>query len=182
MSIKAFVSTHYSDVTMSNMASQITNLTVVYSTAYSGADERKHQSSASLGSVRGIHRWPVNSPHKGPVTRKMFPFDDVIMTCKNVPDLTVPTERRLWGNFIETQENHKIYVECIQPMKVSKPELCMYFFVMWTFAGGVVNQGSHDSLTRGVFLAKNPKPSVYFFLKTLAKGIFLTKTHIKIGV
>ena len=29
--------------------------------------------------VRGIHRWPVNSPHKGPVTRKMFPFDDVIM-------------------------------------------------------------------------------------------------------
>ena len=46
---------------------------------YSGTDERKHQSCASLASVRGIHRWPVNSPHKGPVTRKMFPFDDVIM-------------------------------------------------------------------------------------------------------
>ena len=30
--------------------------------------------------MRGIHRWPVNSPHKGPVTRKMFPLDDVIMT------------------------------------------------------------------------------------------------------
>ena len=29
--------------------------------------------------MRGIHRWQVNSPHKGPVTRKMFPFDDVIM-------------------------------------------------------------------------------------------------------
>ena len=29
----------------------------------------------------GIHRWPVNSPHKGPVTRKRFPFDDVIMNC-----------------------------------------------------------------------------------------------------
>ena len=40
---------------------------------------RKHQSSASLVFVRGIHRWPVNSPHKGPVTRKMFPFDDVII-------------------------------------------------------------------------------------------------------
>ena len=39
----------------------------------------EHQSSASLAFVRGIHRWPVNSPHKGPVTRKMFPFDDVIM-------------------------------------------------------------------------------------------------------
>ena len=39
----------------------------------------KHQSSVSLAFVRGIHRWPVNSPHKWPVTRKMFPFDDVIM-------------------------------------------------------------------------------------------------------
>ena len=48
-------------------------------TVYSGADQRKHQSSASLAFVRGIHRWPVNSPHEGPVTQKMFPFDDVIM-------------------------------------------------------------------------------------------------------
>ena len=39
----------------------------------------KHQSSASLAFVRGINRWPVNSPHKWPVTWKMFPFDDVIM-------------------------------------------------------------------------------------------------------
>ena len=58
---------------------QITSLTVVYSTVYSGADQGKHQSSASLAFVRGIHRSPVNSPHKWPVTRKMFPFDDVIM-------------------------------------------------------------------------------------------------------
>ena len=64
---------------MSAMASQITSLTIVYSTVYSGADERKHQSFASLAFVQGIHPWPVNSPHKGPVTRKMFPFDDVIM-------------------------------------------------------------------------------------------------------
>ena len=69
----------YNYVIMRAMASQITSLTIVYSTAYSGADQRKHQSSASLAFVRGIHRWPVNSPHKGPVTRKMFPFDDVIM-------------------------------------------------------------------------------------------------------
>ena len=64
------------------MASQITGLTMVYSTAYSGADQGRHQSSASLAFVRGIHRWPVNSPHKGPVTRKMFLFDDVIMICQ----------------------------------------------------------------------------------------------------
>ena len=55
---------------MSAMASQITSHTVVYSTVYSGADQRKHQRSASLASVCGIHRWLVNSPHKGPVTRK----------------------------------------------------------------------------------------------------------------
>ena len=53
--------------------------TFVYSTVNSGADQRKHQSSASLAFVRGIHRWPMNFPHKGPVTRKKFPFDDVIM-------------------------------------------------------------------------------------------------------
>ena len=41
--------------------------------------QRKHRSSASLAVVRRIHRWLVNSPHKWPVTRKMFPFDDVIM-------------------------------------------------------------------------------------------------------
>ena len=63
---------------MSAIASQITSLTIVYSAVYSGADQRKHQSSVSLTFVRGIHRSPVISPHKGPVTRKMFPFDDVI--------------------------------------------------------------------------------------------------------
>ena len=71
---------HYSDVIMGVMASQITSLTIVHSTVYSDADQRKHQSSASLAFVRGIHQGPVNSPHKWPVTRKMFPFDDVIMT------------------------------------------------------------------------------------------------------
>ena len=65
---------------MSAMASQITSLTNVCLTVYSGTVQRKHQSSASLAFVREIHRWPVNSLHKGPVTRKMFPFDDVIMT------------------------------------------------------------------------------------------------------
>ena len=62
---------HYNDVTMSLLASQITCLTIVYSTVYLRADQRKHQNSASLVVVWGIHRWPV--------TRKMFPFDDVII-------------------------------------------------------------------------------------------------------
>ena len=61
------------------MASHITSLTIIYSTVYSDADQRKHQSSASLAFVRDIHRWPVNSPHKWPVARKMLPFDDVMI-------------------------------------------------------------------------------------------------------
>ena len=60
---------------MGAMASQISSLTIVYS----GTDQRKHESSASLAFVWEIHRWLVNSPHKWPVMRKMFPFDDVIM-------------------------------------------------------------------------------------------------------
>ena len=79
---KSTWNSHYDDVIMSTMASQITNLTIVYSSVYSGADQRKHQSSASLAFVRGIHRGPVNSPPKWQVTQRMFPFDDVIMTWK----------------------------------------------------------------------------------------------------
>ena len=90
---------HYNDVIMTAMASRITSRTIVYSSVYSGIDQRKHQSSASLAFVGVIYRWPVNaqhiwiwiwtddqqilmsdSAHKGSVTRKMCPFDDVIMT------------------------------------------------------------------------------------------------------
>ena len=69
---------YYGDAIMGAITSQITSLTIVCSTADSDADQRKHQSSASLVFVR-VHRGPVNSPHKWPVTRKMFPFDDGIM-------------------------------------------------------------------------------------------------------
>ena len=64
--------THYGDVIMRTIASQITSLTVVNSTVYSDADQRKH---------------PVNSPHKGPVTRKMLQFDDVIMSFNDSSNL-----------------------------------------------------------------------------------------------
>ena len=62
---------------MGAMASQITSLTIAYSTVYWGVDQRKHQNSASQAFVRGIHR------HKWPVTRKVFPLDDVIMYYDN---------------------------------------------------------------------------------------------------
>ena len=75
---------------MSAMVSQITSLTIVYSTVYSRRRSKKHQSSASLAFVKGIHRWPVNSPHKGPVTRN-FIFHLMTSSCyrNNVLNLEV---------------------------------------------------------------------------------------------
>ena len=64
---------------MSAMTSQITGFTIVSPTVCSGADQRKHQSSTSLAFKRGIYLWLVNSQHNGPVTRKMFPLDEVIV-------------------------------------------------------------------------------------------------------
>ena len=61
------------------MASQVTGVSIVFAAVCSGADRIKLQSSASLAFVRGIHRWPMNSPLEGPVTRKVFPFNYVIM-------------------------------------------------------------------------------------------------------
>ena len=68
---------HYDDVIMGAISSQITSLTIVYPTDYSGAYQSKN--------IKVPRHWPlcgeftVNSPHKWPVTRKISPFDDVIM-------------------------------------------------------------------------------------------------------
>ena len=94
---------------MGAIASQITSFTIVYSTVHSGLDQRKHQSSESLAFV-----WPVNSPHKWPVTRKMFPFDDVIMQdydggkawskiMAECQCLKYPTIIVLWVHFVVNQ-------------------------------------------------------------------------------
>ena len=101
----------------STMASQITNLTIVYSTVYSGADQRKHQSSASLAFVGGIHRWPVNSPHKGLVTRKMILFDDVI---------TAMLFGGPWGSVDRGNESHGISSYWPVTMNVTHYELLVW--------------------------------------------------------
>ena len=121
---------HYNDVIMSAMASQITSLAIVYSTVYSGVDQRKHQSSPSLAFVRGIHRWPMNSPHKGPVTRKMFTFDDVIM------DFTI-----LLPNAVEllTTRNHwstKLLTLCMVRLKCNFKITCLKLPWQLTVANG----------------------------------------------
>ena len=83
---------------MGGIASQITSLAIVYSAIYSGTDQRKHQSSGSLAFVRGIHRRPVNSPHKWPVTQKMFPFDDVIMIEGNGLSVNIKKTKFLFSS------------------------------------------------------------------------------------
>ena len=94
-------SNDYSDVIISAMASQFIGVSVVFSAICSSADQSKHQSSAPMAFVGGIHGWPVDSPLKWPVTRKMFPFDDLIMNdlewwlCRGSPPCTgssPPTE------------------------------------------------------------------------------------------
>ena len=87
---------HYSDVIMNAMASQISSLTIVYSTVYPGTDERQHQSFASLALCAG------NSPHNGPVTRKMFPFYDIIMA--SIP--SCPACRPLWPHCLLGLSGH----------------------------------------------------------------------------
>ena len=114
----SFTSMHYCNVIMGTIVSQITSLTIVYSTVYSDADQRKHQSSASLAFVRGIHRGPVNSPHKWPVTRKMFPFDDVIRFYLRLEDewgivsrVFIFNSRCGWGGNYKNNTKYDPYIK-----------------------------------------------------------------------
>ena len=68
VALSAYIRNHLSDAIMSAMASQITGVSIFYSTVCSGTDQRKHHSSSSLTFVGEFHRSPVNSPHKVPVT------------------------------------------------------------------------------------------------------------------
>ena len=98
------LSLHYDDVMMGAMASQVTSLTIVYSTVYPDADQRKHQSCSSLAFVREIRRGPVNSPHKWPVTRKIFPF----MTSSWKKCFPC-TERCVEGYIHQTRRRNNVY-------------------------------------------------------------------------
>ena len=120
---------HYGDVIMGQIASQITGLTIINSTVYSDADQRKHQRAASLAFVRGIHRGPVNFPHKWPVTRKMFPFDDVIMNLiMNFTDTILAelmmAECPIWFIYSTTSYNVGINVEIDAPNSLFD---CVYY-------------------------------------------------------
>ena len=143
---------HYSHVIVSMIASQITSLTIVYSTIYSDPDQRKHQSSTSLAFVWGIHRWPVNSPHKGPVTRKMFPFDDVIMhmTFMSLINCPVVPIRPYWATqVVSLAANEKRsltiglrYIKGAHPMGI--PVTRGYNYICNSLRADLFNSISHQ--------------------------------------
>ena len=118
---KPLIVNHYNDIIMSEMVSQITSLTIVYSMVYSGLDQTKHQSSASLAFVWGIHRDRWIPPHKGPVTRKIFPFDDVIMNWdrrwQTRHHVTLKTKRR---QFVSTSQRDEKWDSPSQEVELKK--------------------------------------------------------------
>ena len=88
---------HYNDIIMGTMASQTTSLTIVHSSVYSGADKRKHQSSASLTFVRGIQPVTSEFPAQMASNAEMFPFDDVIMDDRHWSGPRAPrNEEAFW--------------------------------------------------------------------------------------
>ena len=77
--------------------------------------------------MRGIHRGPVNSPHKWPVTRKMFPFDDVIVdwTTRNTFHRNLMRIIRVLDRFIaRSLWNHYVYRDYCWMMRHGKVDIC----------------------------------------------------------
>ena len=166
---------------MDAIASQITSLTIVYSTDYSDADQRKHQSSASLAFVRGIPRGPVNSPHKWPITRKMFSFDDVIMNqtefCINCVYVGISWEQ-IHFQRLTAKQRTGICILYLWWVRNERSELrnnftCWFEKCVWktpptdcwslqwrlSGCGGVSNHQPHDCLLSRLFRHRSKKTS-----------------------
>ena len=94
---------HYNDVIMGTMASQITSITIVYWTVYSGAENIKTSKN-----IKALRHWPlcgeITGDRKGQVTRKMFSFDDVIMIRGNLTGMLI---------FIPTLVRRCLYIEWV---------------------------------------------------------------------
>ena len=128
--------TRYTDVIMTTIASQITSLTIVYSTVYSDADQRKTSKLRVTGLCVGNSPGPVNSPHKGPVTRKMFPFDDVIMR------LGIAC---LWGGeYAAFPQMQNIGVSLLKLWIDQPVELAVLWAAMMIFITRLVPKNSHN--------------------------------------
>ena len=135
---------------MSVMVFQITSVSVVYLSVCSGADQRKHGSSASLDFVRGIHRWPVNSPQKGQVTRKMFPFDDVIMRCQMTIMMLIANTLEEWFPVIVSRSAAYTILTKHKPVFRSYlPPACTDISRPWCRYGYHINRSCTDFCVDG---------------------------------
>ena len=117
------------------MVSQTISLTIVYLTTYLSTDQRKHQGSTSLPFVWGIHWWPVNSPHKWPVTRKKFPFDDVIIWW-------IHTFNYVLLFLAATKQLYEWFSPFVCPsvlLSVTPFWLCSHHRIIMKFSGGITN-------------------------------------------
>ena len=115
---------------MCTTESQITSVSFVCSTVRLGADQRKHQSSAPLAFVRGIHQWPVASLHKRPITRKMFPRDGVIMPWHDgLSDKTVAIcVNYIWNHVISRQQNEGVFTPCFSAANIQGAQIVFQSF------------------------------------------------------
>ena len=145
---------------MGAIVSQITSLTIIYSVDYSGAYQSKHQSSASLTFVRGIHRGPVNSPHKWPVTRKMSPFDDVIMRYWHFEQYTIT--HTAVNRVAQTLSNIGKKIKPTKPLQWRHNE-----------RDGVSNHQPHQCILNGLFRHRSTKTS-----KLLVTGLCEGKSPV----
>ena len=175
---------HYDDVIMRAMASQITSLAIVYSIVYSDADQRKHQSSASLAFVWGIHRGPVNSPHKWPVTRKMFPFDDVIMLNRYQVESKCG---KLWSSWdtcicmvcLNENPSNLIPAFCWHEDRRTIPQMAYelliqnttyFWFYVWHIEAETTGRHFADYISKCIFLNENTSISINISLKFVPEG------------
>ena len=126
---------------MNTMASQITGLTIVYSTVYSGANQRKHQSFVSLAFVKGIHRWHLNSPHKGQVMRKMLPFGDVIIGWDESLNFVLGTVAAVVLRVLQCYIEPKVYTQKVTDAFTIRIEIMR-----------TQRNGDKTSMTNGRFL------------------------------
>ena len=95
--------------------------------------------------MSGIHRWPVDSPHKGPEAPKMFPFGDVIMRQKNerlsYRQIIKPAKwqsyysaRWQFGNIVD--QPHKSRTPPVPYSTMQHPEQkCTHFYFGWCTVG-----------------------------------------------
>ena len=137
---------------------QSTGVSIVCKNICSGADQRKHQSSASLAVVRGVHRWPVSSPNKGPKSGKCF--DDVIMVYLTCLSCIYMNDRSCY---------HCPFRPSVGVMITTKSNMCSFLFqwlsissVQFKLSGNVSNNYHSNFMT----LTKNlcgMQQDVYLF-------------------